>query len=320
MKTLGQQPQRARRADGRLRELERSLFAQYGLTPTEYDVAVGDPALRIRVLEFGTDNGLPPVLLLHGITSVTAATAPLVPCLAAHRRVIAIDRPGHGLSDAAYLPPGSGARRHAVAVLRGVLRSLDITKVDIVGHSTGGQFALYLALNTPQQVGSVILLGAPGAAFTETRPPLRMKLLSTPLLGRALLSTPTSLASYRRNREALVGKTAMDNSPSQIVEIAYLASRRRRFAACAASFYSGFITARGTRPGVTIYPLELTALASPVLMIWGNQDAVLTPDEATTSIDAIPNGTLARIDGGHTPWLDDADSCIAAIEAFLAGA
>jgi pimeloyl-ACP methyl ester carboxylesterase len=307
--------------DARIRASERDLYAHYGLQPRERTVDLAGPGLTVRLTEFGptsTSVTQVPVLLLHGIASVSAAAAPVLPYLAG-RRVIAVDWPGHGLSGPAILARTDPVRVHAVGVLREICAALDIDRADVVGHSMGAQFGLYLAADWPQVVRRLVLVGAPGAGFAGVRPVPAMRLLSVPGLGRAVLAAPLSRAGYRRNSEGMLGKGVLDRHPPGVTEVGYLAGRRPGFAPSVSSFFRALITPRRVRDGVALTPAELTGLAAPTLLVWGTADVFMKPQNATDSVAAIPDHTLVTVPGaGHLPWLDDAEACGRAIADFLA--
>jgi len=298
------------------REAESALYERYGLPHSEHVVRIPEPGQSIRVVEIGEDGSLPPVLLLHGIASVTAAAIPLIPQLGA-RRVLAVDWPGHGLSDPIDVGPRTDLRAHAVAVIDAVLDAFAVEEADIVAHSLGGQFALYYSLASPGRVRRLVLLGAPGAGFAGVRPMPAMRLMATPGMGRMILALPTSRAAYLKNSDGMLGAGALDGYPEQIAEAGYLASRRPGFAPSLAGFFRALITPFSVRSGVAV-PLErLATLRTPTLMVWGDQDAFLTPEHGRASIDAIPGARLLLVEGGHAPWLDELELTGSTVRAFL---
>lgn len=101
------------------------------------------------------------VVLLHG--SGPGATAwfnferNIDPLLEAGYRVLLIDCPGWGKSDS-LVCTGSRSDLYAAAV-RGVLDTLGIEKVHLVGNSMGGHNATAFALANPERVGRMIMMG-----------------------------------------------------------------------------------------------------------------------------------------------------------------
>ncbi len=110
-----------------------------------------------------------PVLLLHGFTSSTVEWADFIDRLQGKRRLIAVDLPGHGRTDA----PPDPQRYSMEAVSRDLAElceALQIGPVHVVGYSMGARLALYLALFWPEWVRSVALeSGSPGLKPAEAR-------------------------------------------------------------------------------------------------------------------------------------------------------
>jgi len=313
--------------EARVRAAELSLAARYGRTLVEH--AVSTPAgSRVRVVEYpaaGADGApptaapaVPPILLLHGIASSAALAVPLLASLPG-RRVLAVDWPGHGLSGAGIVPSGSSLRGDAVAVVDLVLGAFDLDRVDIIGHSLGGQVALYVALAHPEKLRRLVLLGAPGAAFSQARPTLGMRLASIPGVGTALLGLSTSQRAHDRAVDRLLGARVLDGYPAEINEIGFLASQRSEFAPSVASLFRAMMTPFVARAGVALTPAELAHLAVPTLIVWGDDDAILTPAHGRASAEAIPNVTIVEVEGGHAPWLNDPARVGDAVSAFLTG-
>ena len=247
---------------------------------------------------------------------MTAAAVPLIPRLGG-ARIVAVDLPGHGLSDPLVLDPHGDLRATLASVVDAVVDDLDAGPVDLVGHSLGGQTALYFALAHPDKVRRLVLLGAPGAGFAGVEPVAAMKAFSIPGVGRAILSLPASLEAYEKNSEALLGPHALDGYPREIAEVGWLAAKRRGFARSVSSYFRTLITPRGVREGIALTMAQLGSIAAPTLMIWGDADVFLTPAVGRASIEAIPGSRLVEVVGGHAPWLDRLEESGAAIGGFL---
>ncbi|NLV54540.1 MAG: alpha/beta fold hydrolase [Acidimicrobiales bacterium] len=92
----------------------------------------------------------PRLVLLHGFTQTSAAWAPVATRLAHRYEVTSVDLPGHGGSSAVDLDlPETAA---AVAAVAG--------RATYVGYSMGGRVALRLALDRPDAVERLVLVGA----------------------------------------------------------------------------------------------------------------------------------------------------------------
>jgi len=113
--------------------------------------------VTVRVAESG-DASAPTVLLVHGWgASMYMWRDWFAPLAAAGRRVVAVDLPGHGLSDK---PTDLG--RYTLASLVGVLREVielrALETPDIVAQSMGGTIALAAAVRRAAPVGRLVLV------------------------------------------------------------------------------------------------------------------------------------------------------------------
>lgn len=122
----------------------------------ELDIAL--PGLRLAALGWGADTA-PPLLALHGWLDNAASFAGLGPLLAAQRRVIALDLPGHGRS--AHLPDGPGMHYHFVdqaEVVLAAAEALALERFDLLGHSMGAGIASLVAAAAPDRIGRLLLI------------------------------------------------------------------------------------------------------------------------------------------------------------------
>jgi len=112
-------------------------------------------AQRLAYREWG-EHGEPPVLALHGWLDNAASFDALAPRLMG-RRVIAVDLPGHGLSDHR---PAQGTYNiwDDLPDLSWALRELGLERVALVGHSRGAVIATLLAAVERERVSSLVLL------------------------------------------------------------------------------------------------------------------------------------------------------------------
>ncbi|MEA2310239.1 MAG: hypothetical protein QOE28_207 [Solirubrobacteraceae bacterium] len=99
----------------------------------------------------------PPLLLLHGAYMTIDTMGPLLPGLAATRRVIAVEQQGHGHTADIDRPLTYEQMADDTAALA---EHLGIESADVVGFSMGGGIALQLALRRPGLVRRLVLASA----------------------------------------------------------------------------------------------------------------------------------------------------------------
>ncbi|MFD2228689.1 alpha/beta fold hydrolase [Alkalimarinus sediminis] len=117
--------------------------------------------IKLAYIERGNADGIP-VLAIHGWLDNAASFE----CLAdkmelANVRLIAVDLPGHGLSD----HRNSGQIYHLmdyVVDVVGAIKALGLEQVVILGHSLGGIVGLLTASAIPSMVSRLILLDSFG--------------------------------------------------------------------------------------------------------------------------------------------------------------
>lgn len=118
------------------------------------------PSLHLHT--FGTP-GAKPLLAIHGITAHGTRFAPLAAAVLADRHVVAPDLRGHGFS---HTQAPWNLETHVQDLLE-VLDSVGWEKIDIIGHSLGGNLGLRLLSSHPERVNSLLLLD-PAFALPST--------------------------------------------------------------------------------------------------------------------------------------------------------
>ena len=96
-----------------------------------------------------------PLVLLHGGISAGEMFAPILPELAAGRRVITVDLQGHGHTADADRPLRPQTMADDVAAL---IEHLGLERADVMGYSLGGFVALRVAIQHPQLVRRLVLV------------------------------------------------------------------------------------------------------------------------------------------------------------------
>jgi pimeloyl-ACP methyl ester carboxylesterase len=301
-------------ANPAFREAEARVFARYDLTPSTRHIRLEEPPIALRAVEVGAGE---PVLFLHGLTLCTAHWAPLIARLTS-LRCVAIDMPGHGESGAADYT-GIDLRRWYTAMLTGCLDALGLGSAHLVGHSYGGMFGLWLALDSPERVRSVVSIGTPSVALGAHPDPI-LRMLALPGIGRLALAMPAPRSVHRRLLAISLGRHAIDGAPPALVEATYLGTRRHGLSRTASTYLREQF--RGQRADPQRYVLrddELRSIRQPVLILWGDRDDRYQPvDEGRRRAALMPNASFEIVPGGHEPWLDDPEQCARPISRSLA--
>jgi len=114
----------------------------------------------------GTVGGGLPLVMLHGGGPGASAWSNFgraLPHFAASFRTLLVDQPGFGGSDK---PPVVGNYyRHSADYVVKLLDELHIDRVHLLGNSLGGGTAMRLALEHPDRVGRLVLMGPGGLSL-----------------------------------------------------------------------------------------------------------------------------------------------------------
>ena len=144
-----------------------------------------------------------PLVLLHGIGLNRRSWNPVVPALAQHFDVIAVDMPGFG--DSAQATPGQADPRALAEAVAGLLAELGVTIPHLAGNSLGGWVALELAAIRP--VASVTLLDPAGLWKQGAPLYCRVSLRASRWLARHAGRPLSRLVRYRLGRVLVLGQT-----------------------------------------------------------------------------------------------------------------
>ena len=214
----------------RIRDAERNLFAAVGADVDEFFITLPQTGLRVRVLSHGQG---PPVVLLHGVTENAAIWAPLFANLR-HFRLLAVDLPGHGLSDPTTFRRGQ-VREHARQLIDDILDALSLDSAPVIGHSLGGMFALWHAATGSKRISKVVAIGQPAVALPGVRVRMPLSLLTVRGLGIAVLRAPSPHRVYRRLLAQGQGSAEIAAAPDALIQALRLSARRPENARTVAS-------------------------------------------------------------------------------------
>lgn len=288
-------------------DAEQRLFAFYGLEAKTHSIPLPGLGIRMRVSEIGSGE---PVLIVPGNVGDVFPLAPLMAELQG-RRIIAINRPGGGASEGIDYRT-LGFRKFAVQTLTAVLDAFGLERAPIIAHSIGGHWSLWLALDRPERVSAMTLLGVPGNLI-HTSPPFALRLLSVPLLNRLVYG----LIMRGKPEQALRGLAFMGHSPETISRLpqamadCYYHFQRLPHAQTASlSLMERTNTLWGSRPEVRLSAEQLKQVRQPALFLWGTNDPFGSVEIGRQIAKILPAAEFHAIQGGgHLPWLDEPSEC-----------
>jgi len=263
-----------------------------------------------QVIELGEG---PPLLLVHGGLGEAFQFGNILALLARRHRVLAVDRPGHGLADPVDYR-GADLLGHGLQFLREIMDGLGLKSVPIVANSMGALWALHLALESPQRVPVLVLAGSPAGINRKLPLPVRMGTLpGLKLLVQAAMRRPTR--SSFRNFAKQILMAHPERMEEDLLDLS-VASQRRN-APSWISMIDRTIDIRGMKPEFLIGD-RWKDLTVPTTMIWGEKDGPCPPGFGVAAAKLNPKIRFVQIDdAGHLPWLDRPDAVAEAIEAAL---
>ena len=242
----------------------------------------------IRFLRLGSEGE--PLVLLHGFGGDLNNWLFNAEPLSNDRAVYALDLPGHGGS--------VKEARDLVAALRAFLDSQGLDRVHLAGHSMGGLVAGEFAAAEPERVLSLALIAPAGlgteidasyidgfveASSRKQLKPVLQKLFADPeQVNRSMVD---DVLKYKR----------LDGVQAALEEL-----RDRLFAG-----------------GAQSRALDLSGYSGPVLVLWGEADAIIPSAHA----DNAPAGAEVKVlpDVGHSPHMEAAGEVNRLLEGFLSG-
>ncbi|MGY5766293.1 alpha/beta fold hydrolase [Brachybacterium sp. DNPG3] len=282
-----------------------------GADARHVDTAAG----RLRVLHGGAPRQeRVPTVLLHGGGTDSAAISwyRLIARLGQEREVWAIDMPGFGGS--IDVPPVGGPRALA-AVVAEAMEQLGVTRAVVLGISMGGDVALHLALEHPEQVSGLVLIGSGGLAprvggrATHTGAWLAAQLPDALLL-------PAGRFANRFARTAIRSLVADPSTlPNEVVEEFVRTARDPRGVLGYARYNQATLARHGLLNDLRGV---VERIAVPTLLVHGEEDPIVDPVGSRTAAERMPRAELVMVPGcGHWAQLEAHDRFLEAALTFL---
>jgi non-heme chloroperoxidase len=250
--------------------------------------------IKLPYVEQG-DASRVPVVMLHGVTDSWRSFEPVLRHLPADIRAIAVTQRGHG--DAPK--PESG---YLIEDLAGdvvdLMNDLRIARAIVVGHSMGSMVAQRIAIDHPERVLGVVLAGVFGHPQAE---------------GPALAALAEEFGSIEDPiarqvaHEFQASTTATPLEPEQLNTFVDESLK---------------VPARVWRDAFNEFPrvdhsAELSGLNIPALIVYGDQDELISRPEQDRLLDALPDARIEVYEGaGHAMHWEQPERFAADIVEF----
>jgi pimeloyl-ACP methyl ester carboxylesterase len=243
-------------------------------------------AVNTRYWQAG-DSGNP-VILLHGGGGYIELWKHNIFELATYHRVYAFDMVGAGRSDKLDADYTFDFMAHFT---RDFMKALDIPKASLIGTSAGGGVALTFALNFPELVDRLILVGSAGLGKEIN---FLLRITTLPGLGR-LFSAPSKSGLAMLCKQAVYdSKLITDEIVEEFYQMATLPG------AAEATLNVGRSNFNIWGQFYQSIAKRLQTIAAPTLIIWGRQDPMVPVTHAQNAAKMIPNAQLEIIEEcGH---------------------
>lgn len=253
-----------------------------GLIRHEKEVA----GFRIVYLDSGGSGA--PLVLAHGFGGDKDNWVRVARALRPQLRVIALDLPGFGESDAPI--DGSYTVTEQVERLHAFVGALGLTRVHLGGHSMGGNIVATYAATYPNEVGSLWLIANSGIGSASPSE-LRKRIADTGV--NALV--PRTPQEFREMLGWVMARPPY--LPDRLAEvlaqraIAHHDLRTRQFAQL-------------VREASTL-ERRINGLPIPTHVLWGELDRAVSVDAVHVMMGLLPNSDRTLLPGiGHLPMLE----------------
>jgi pimeloyl-ACP methyl ester carboxylesterase len=237
-----------------------------------------------------------PVVLLHGLGSSGDDWQLQTPALGMQRRLLMPDLPGHGRSQ--------GFRRWArigdfAAAVSSMLRAAHAWPAHVVGLSLGGEVALQMAVDSPEQVASLAIVNG----LARFRPSLQVLALGTAWLGHVLSGRMEKVAEW------VAGDLFPEPDQAELRQEATVRlSRNERGDYLRSMAAAGFFN---------VLP-RLATITRPTLIVTGELDRIIPIDRQREIADGIPRARMVVVPRSrHATPIDAAESFNSIIKVFL---
>ena len=230
----------------------------------------------------------PPIILIHGAGGSHLHFPPELRRLNGFQ-IVAPDLPGHGKTE------GIGRQNinDYVESIQKFMGEINLVNAVVIGHSMGAAIALQLALDVPEKVLGLVILG--GGSRLGVSP--------------SILEKTANEAIFPLAVEKIIKWSFAPDAPPRLKELA----AQRMFETRPAVLHGDFIACNAFDISE-----RLTEIEKSTLILCGTEDKMTPPQHSKTLHEKMPNSELKLIEGaGHMLMLEKAREVAEEIECFI---
>jgi len=244
-----------------------------------------------------------PLILIHGSCTWIYSFRHNIPVLAKKFSVYALDMPGNGYTIPICDDPDYDLEMMSSAILN-FMDKEQIRQAALIGHSSGGGWALHLASRHPERIKKLILIDSSGFDIPAS---LSFKLFYIPIIGELFAKFFTFEDVKKGYEDAFYDKSLISNTTIQemMTPLTFFHNREAQYRSIRNQDWQQT-------------ELALPQIKIPTLVIWGKHDAYLNASMADRFGRTLTHSRVVIIDNcGHSAHEEQPDTVNKLILDFL---
>ena len=274
------------------------------ITPVEQLAGKEDKFIKVKGhdIHYLKQGEGAPLILVHGFACSTYTWRKLIPLLADHHTVYALDLLGFGLSDKP--PDGNYDLRSQGSLVLDFMNALHLPSATLVGHSMGGVVVAYAAVEAPEQVKALVLVDA---GFYSGGAPAFLKYIFFPLdriMAKQFYTKEMRMKSFSRSyyNKSLITDEVMEGYMLPTTTPHAVDALARMMKEVGPRKYEGISE----------------HISEPTLIVWGEQDLPIPPRDGERLNREIKGSKLMIVkECGHMSPEEKPEELAKAIKDFV---
>jgi pimeloyl-ACP methyl ester carboxylesterase len=260
--------------------------------------------MEVHYRDEGNMNDSIPIILLHGMSSSLNTWDSLVILMKGEKRMISMDLPAFGLTGPN--PQNIYGTDYYESFLDSFLLKLNIKQCIIAGNSMGGGIAWNYTADHPEKINKLILINSAGFQGKKGKGSLGFTIASMPVINNLLLYiTPTFLVRKSLETIFVDQSKITEKLITRFHDLTICEGNRR----AALSIFKNRVNQNTDK---------INKINTPTLIIWGENDELISVDNAYLFQKGIKESKLEILKNtGHTPMEENPEKTAAIVKAFL---